>query len=168
MTTPRKSITVLILLSTTVLFAQQNKKVFDLENNRDSLYLDKISLSSSYPNCRSEDEDSTEFNKYLKAIQSVNYQLTVFIHKKNFDFQTKDSTVVLMHKYHVNTNGEIDYCSFIARSNLSKRTVRKYEKLLEEFIKDRKVNYESSTPFSICSHSRFWSRKELRLKKRKT
>jgi len=68
-----------------------------------------------------------------------------YISQQNFDFRTKDSTVVLMHKFHVNTKGEIDYCTFIARSDLSKRTTRRYAKLLEEFIEGRKVNYESET-----------------------
>ena len=67
-----------------------------------------------------------------------------------------------MHKFHVNTKGEIDYCTFIARSDLSKRTTRRYAKLLEEFIEGRKVNYESETQFFICGHSRFWSRPDLR------
>lgn len=162
MTILRKLLTLLILLSTSFAFAQQKKKVFNLDNKRDTIYLEKTGLLNDYPNCRLEQEDSVAFDKYNTAFRSASGKLHGYIKQQNFDFHTKDSTVVLMHKFHVNSKGEIDYCTFIARTSLSKRTTRRYSKLLGEFIEGRKVNYESETPFFICGHSRYWSRPELR------
>jgi hypothetical protein len=151
----RKLITILILLSTTFVFAQQSKRVFDSHNTRDTIYLNKTGIVEHYSNCRSEAEDSISYQKFLQGLQPINIQLAGFIGQKKFDFKTKDSVVTLIHKYYVNSKGEIEYCTFFAHSKLSKRTTRRYAQLLEEFIEGRKVNYESKTPFFICGGSSF-------------
>ena len=154
----RKLVTVVVLVSTTVVFAQQSKRVFDLENPNDTAYRYKAGILEHYANCRSEDEDedSISFQKFLQGLQPINSQLIHFIRQENFNFKTKDSSILIMHKYHVNSKGEIKYCSFMAHSELSKRTKRRYAKLLDKFIEDRKLNYKSETPFSICGQSRFY------------
>ena len=152
----RDSLLIIFILSTTVVFAQQSKRVFDLENPNDTAYRYKAGILEHYANCRSEDEDSISYQKFLQGLQPINSQLIHFIRQENFNFKTKDSSILIMHKYHVNSKGEIKYCSFMAHSELSKRTKRRYAKLLNKFIEDRKVNYESETPFSICGQSRFY------------
>jgi hypothetical protein len=152
----RDSLLIIFILSTTFVFAQQSKRVFDLENPNDTAYRYKAGILEHYANCRSEDEDSSSFQKFLQGLQPINSQLIHFIRQENFNFKTKDSSILIMHKYHVNSKGEIKYCSFMAHSELSKRTKRSYAKLLDKFIEDRKVNYESETPFSICGQSRFY------------
>ncbi len=152
----RDSLLIIFILSTTVVFAQQSKRVFDLENPNDTAYKYKAGILEHYANCRSEDEDSISYQKFLQGLQPINSQLIHFIRQENFNFKTKDSSILIMHKYHVNSKGEIKYCSFMAQSELSKRTKRRYAKLLDKFIEDRKVNYESETPFSICGQSRFY------------
>ena len=156
----RKLISIVILLSTTFVFAQQNKKVFDSHNTRDTIYLNKTGIVEHYSNCISIDDDTLEQNKILQALQPINIQLAGFIGREKFDFKTKDSVVTLIHKYYVNSKGEIEYCTFFAHSKLSNRTTRRYAMLLEEFIEGRKVNYESKTPFFICGSS------SLRLKQK--
>jgi hypothetical protein len=152
----RDSLLIIFILSTTVVFAQQSKRVFNLDNPSDTAYRYKAGILEHYANCRSEDEDSISYQKFLQGLQPINSQLIHFIRQENFDFKTKDSSILIMHKYHVNSKGEIKYCSFMAHSELSKRTKRRYAKLLDKFIEDRKVNYESETPFSICGQSRFY------------
>jgi hypothetical protein len=152
----RDSLLIIFILSTTVVFAQQSKRVFNLDNPNDTAYRYKAGILEHYANCRSEDEDSISYQKFLQGLQPINSQLIHFIRQENFNFKTKDSSILIMHKYHVNSKGEIKYCSFMAHSELSKRTKRRYAKLLDKFIEDRKVNYESETPFSICGQSRFY------------
>jgi hypothetical protein len=152
----RDSLLIIFILSTTVVFAQQSKRVFNLDNPSDTAYRYKAGILEHYANCRSEDEDSISYQKFLQGLQPINSQLIHFIRQENFNFKTKDSSILIMHKYHVNSKGEIKYCSFMAHSELSKRTKRRYAKLLDKFIEDRKLNYESETPFSICGQSRFY------------
>jgi hypothetical protein len=152
----RDSLLIIFILSTTVVFAQQSKRVFNLDNPSDTAYRYKAGILEHYANCRSEDEDSISYQKFLQGLQPINSQLIHFIRQENFNFKTKDSSILIMHKYHVNSKGEIKYCSFMTHSELSKRTKRRYAKLLNKFIEDRKVNYESETPFSICGQSRFY------------
>jgi hypothetical protein len=152
----RDSLLIIFILSTTVVFAQQSKRVFNLDNPSDTAYRYKAGILEHYANCRSEDEDSISFQKFLQGLQPINSQLIHFIRQENFNFKTKDSSILIMHKYHVNSKGEIKYCSFMAHSELSKRTKRRYAKLLDKFIEDRKLNYKSETPFSICGQSRFY------------
>jgi hypothetical protein len=152
----RDSLLIIFILSTTVVFAQQSKRVFNLDNPSDTAYRYKAGILEHYANCRSEDEDSISYQKFLQGLQPINSQLIHFIRQENFNFKTKDSSILIMHKYHVNSKGEIKYCSFMAHSELSKRTKRRYAKLLDKFIEDRKLNYKSETPFSICGQSRFY------------
>ena len=149
----RDSLLIIFILSTTVVFAQQSKRVFDLDNPNDTAYRYKAGILEHYANCRSEDEDSISYQKFLQGLQPINSKLIHFIRQENFDFKTKDSSILIMHKYHVNSKGEIKYCSFMAHSELSKR---RCAELLDKFIEDRKVNYKSEPPFSICGQSRFY------------
>lgn len=152
----RNTLVSIFILASSVVFAQDDKRVFNLENPKDTAYLFKTGILYDYPNCRLEEEDSAQFEKYVNALQYINSELVVFIQKNKFNFGTEEKSIQIMHKYYVNAIGEIEYCSFMAHSELSKRTVKRYTKLLKEFIADRNVSYESETPFFICGQSRFW------------
>ena len=151
----KKSIAILFVVSSFTVFAQKSQKVFNLDTTKDTLYLNKTGVVNHYTNCRSENDDSTKYEDFKQSINSINRELASFIGQKKFDFRTNEDAVALMHKFYVNPKGEIEYCSFIARSVLSKKTTRNYAKLLEEFIEERKVNYESETPFFICGQITF-------------
>jgi hypothetical protein len=145
------SIVLLFILSCSSAFAQQ--KVFNLNNTKDTIY--DSSREKNYPNCRMEDEDSNAFKLFYNALSSVNSQLVRFVRENEFDFKTDEKKIYIMHKYFVNAAGNVEYLEFMPHSELSKRTLRRYAKLLEKFIVDRKVNYESTKPFFICGGSSF-------------
>jgi hypothetical protein len=145
------TIILLIIISCSSAFAQQ--KVFDLNNSKDTLYLYESDLEKNYPNCRMEDEDSNAFKLFYDALSSVNSELVRFARENEFNFKTDEKKIYIMHKYFVNAEGKVEHLEFMPHSELSKRTLRRYRKLLEEFIEGRTISYESQTSFAICGQT---------------
>jgi len=58
---------ILFVVSSFTVFAQKSQKVFNLDTTKDTLYLNETGVVSHYTNCRSEDEDSTEYSQFIDA-----------------------------------------------------------------------------------------------------
>lgn len=127
------------------------------QNTEKFAEIKKLNLNDSYNNLLNPKFSSEEdYKEVLKTWNDFHQQVGKIVKENNFDWGTKDSSVVVFNRIYFNKKGEVDYYTFkIGNKNVSKAKRIEYEKLLSENISKVKIDLKRDVQYAQCGKVRY-------------
>jgi len=104
------------------------------------------------PRNTAEDERTSVINSW----SSFHKKVTVFLEQENFKWEIPDSTISIYNRIYFNKNGTINYYVFnINNPSVTAEKKAEFEKVLEKFSRDVKLDLKREQEFAQCGKTRY-------------
>lgn len=142
---------IILFISSTSCKEKQKSKVYNLDNKVISEKLKPLKLDDRYANLLNPQISGDEFQVIYKSWGEFHTSIGAFVNKENFNWGVADSTITLVNKIYFDKTGKVDYFLFKVRNeNVTNTKKEAYQKLLNKFIKNMRVNLKRDSQFAQC------------------
>lgn len=117
----------------------------------------KLNLDSTYtilldPRNVSE----SEYKIVVESWSEFHKKVSQFIKEENFKWEVPDSTITIFNRIYFDKNGTIDYYTFkIKNPSVSSEKQAEYEKVLQKFSKEVKLDLKRSEQYAQCGKTKY-------------
>ncbi len=136
------------------------KNTIHVINSNDSLAYSsfkKMNLDNSYTNLLDpKGYKQKEYNYVKSKWSNFHKKFGDYIKSKNFQWNVKDSAIIIRNRIYFNKLGKVDYYIFkIVNSTVSYKKQQEFGKLLQEFCQKTQLNLERNHKYVQCGTTIF-------------
>jgi hypothetical protein len=117
----------------------------------------KMNLDSTYTDLLDRRNVSeSEYKIVVKSWYGFHKKVSQFIKEENFKWEVPDSTITILNRIYFDKSGTVDYYLFRIRNpsvSAEKRT--EYEKLLQKFSKEVKLDLKRTEKYAQCGKIKY-------------
>ncbi|UOB18477.1 hypothetical protein [Abyssalbus ytuae] len=137
--------------------AMKEPTVVSLDDQLAFNELKKLKLDSTYTNLLDpRNVTEAEFKTVRKSWVEFHKKVSAFIKEENFKWEVPDSTIFIVNKIYFDKNGAIDYYAFrILNDSVPETKREEYEKVLQKFSKEIKINLQRDEQFAQCGNTKY-------------
>lgn len=119
--------------------------------------LKKMNLDSAYTNLLDpRNVTESEYKIVTASWSEFHKKASQFIKEENFKWEVPDSTITILNRIYFDKNGTIDYYIFkIRNSSVSAEKRDEYEKVLQKFSKEVKLDLKRDEKYAQCGKIKY-------------
>jgi len=132
-------------------------KIVSFDNRLAFAEFRKLNLDSSYTNLLNPaNSTETEFEVVMESWTQMHQKVSKFIKEENFKWEVSDSTITINNRIYFDKDGTIDYYAFkIINPSVPLEKRRAYEKVLQKFSKQIKLDLPRDEKYAQCGKIRY-------------
>jgi len=117
----------------------------------------KMNLDSTYTNLLDpRNVSESEYKIVAESWSEFHKKVSKFIKEENFKWEVPDSTITIFNRIYFDKNGTIDYYTFkIKNPSVSAEKRAEYEKVLQKFSKEVKLDLKRSEQYALCGKTKY-------------
>ena len=117
----------------------------------------KLNLDSTYTNLLDpRNVSESEYKIVVESWSEFHKKVSQFIKEENFKWEVPDSTITIFNRIYFDKNGTIDYYTFkIKNPSVSSEKQAEYEKVLQKFSKEVKLDLKRSEQYAQCGKTKY-------------
>ena len=117
----------------------------------------KLNLDSTYTNLLDpRNVSESEYKIVVESWSEFHKKVSQFIKEENFKWEVPDSTITIFNRIYFDKNGTIDYYTFkIKNPSVSSEKQAEYEKVLQKFSKEVKLDLKRSEQYAHCGKTKY-------------
>lgn len=117
----------------------------------------KMNLNSTYTNLLDpRNVSESEYKIVVESWSEFHKKISKFIKEENFKWEVPDSTITIYNRIYFDKNGTIDYYTFkIKNPSISAEKRAEYEKVLQKFSKEVKLDLKRSEQYAQCGKTKY-------------
>ncbi|MCC1484532.1 hypothetical protein [Winogradskyella immobilis] len=116
----------------------------------------RLELDKTHPNLLNPQVSKSNYNDIRTSWTKLHQDIGNYISKNDFDWNTNDSIINIVHKFYFKPNGSISHYFYnIRNSNISDETKSEYGKLLQQFSNTNKISITRGSTFAQCGKTKY-------------
>jgi hypothetical protein len=130
--------------------------VFNFSNKTELAEYGSLNPDETHDNLQNPQISKADYEKVVQSWTDLHQKIGSHLSKNNFEWDTADSTISIVHKIYFQPSGEIKYHFFkILTPDVSKENSEEFSSLLSSFAGDYKMNLTRETSFAQCGKARY-------------
>lgn len=117
----------------------------------------ELNLDSTYTNLLDpRNVTESEYKAVTQSWSKFHKKIDEFIKEKNFKWEVTDSTISIINRIYFTKDGSIEYYAFkILNPSISYKKRTEFEKILENFSKETKLELKRNEPYAQCGKIKY-------------
>ncbi len=131
---------------------EENVLVFNLNTISEIEQKDflKMNLDKNHPNLLNPDISNLDFEIVVESWTKLHSDLYHFLKDHNFKWNSKKENIKIFNKIYFTKKGKIKVYAFKILEDISEDKIIEYEKLVNEFANNAKINVKRDIDFAQC------------------
>ncbi|PRP67368.1 hypothetical protein [Nonlabens agnitus] len=137
--------------------AKANKiSVYNFDDEQQLNQYRKLKLDETHPNLLNPEISNSDYDDVKAAWVDLHQNIGDFMDENDFQWQTTDSTITVVHKFYFDSEGNIENYFFnVINESISFENKEQFSNLISNFAIINSISYQSDGKFAQCGKTRY-------------